>query len=270
MKKRVRTRSVGTRQFPNISETSAVQGTDSSPGVISASSLKAAILAHAPGGSGSSDHGALTGLGDDDHSQYHNDTRGDARYYTQSAVDSALSGKSSTSHAHAWGDITGTIADQTDLQTALDNARPWTYVILGSTFENSTTSNSAVTGLSFTPLANTRYEIEGRFILQAAATTTGPRPGIDWPNAGVSQNAAWIVAPKSATAFASRFFGNTNTANAASTGTAVVNEGIYSQMQAIMVTDGSISGDFQITLASEIASSASRMMVNSFIRYRTY
>jgi hypothetical protein len=32
-------------------------------------------------GSGVSDHGALTGLGDDDHSQYHNDTRGDARYY---------------------------------------------------------------------------------------------------------------------------------------------------------------------------------------------
>jgi len=27
------------------------------------------------------DHGALSGLGDDDHSQYHNDTRGDARYF---------------------------------------------------------------------------------------------------------------------------------------------------------------------------------------------
>jgi len=31
------------------------------------------------------DHGALSGKGDDDHTQYHNDTRGDARYYTQSA-----------------------------------------------------------------------------------------------------------------------------------------------------------------------------------------
>jgi len=29
---------------------------------------------------GVTDHGALTGLGDDDHTQYHNDTRGDARY----------------------------------------------------------------------------------------------------------------------------------------------------------------------------------------------
>ena len=32
------------------------------------------------GGGGVTDHGALTGLADDDHSQYHNNARGDARY----------------------------------------------------------------------------------------------------------------------------------------------------------------------------------------------
>lgn len=32
------------------------------------------------GGGGVTDHGALTGLADDDHAQYHNDARGDARY----------------------------------------------------------------------------------------------------------------------------------------------------------------------------------------------
>lgn len=32
------------------------------------------------GGAGVSDHGALTGLADDDHTQYHTDARGDARY----------------------------------------------------------------------------------------------------------------------------------------------------------------------------------------------
>lgn len=42
-------------------------------------------------GSLDTDHGELTGLGDDDHTQYHNDTRGDARYYTQSQVDSHTS-----------------------------------------------------------------------------------------------------------------------------------------------------------------------------------
>lgn len=33
------------------------------------------------------DHGTLTGLSDDDHSQYHNNTRGDVRYYTKAQVD---------------------------------------------------------------------------------------------------------------------------------------------------------------------------------------
>lgn len=42
---------------------------------------------------GATDHGALTGLGDDDHAQYHNDARGDARYYTKTQSDALLSGK---------------------------------------------------------------------------------------------------------------------------------------------------------------------------------
>jgi len=33
-----------------------------------------------------SNHGDLTGLTDDDHTQYHNDTRGDARYYTETEL----------------------------------------------------------------------------------------------------------------------------------------------------------------------------------------
>lgn len=65
------------------------------------------------GGGGTSDHGALTGLDDDDHLQYHNDARGDARYYTQSAINTALAGKSNTGHLHAIGDVS-------NLQTTLD------------------------------------------------------------------------------------------------------------------------------------------------------
>lgn len=42
------------------------------------------------GGGGVTDHGALTGLSDDDHSQYHTDARGDARYYTQAQVDALI------------------------------------------------------------------------------------------------------------------------------------------------------------------------------------
>jgi len=48
------------------------------------------------GGSGTTDHGELTGLEDDDHSQYHDDSRADARYFTQAQVQtiqSALQGE---------------------------------------------------------------------------------------------------------------------------------------------------------------------------------
>jgi hypothetical protein len=67
------------------------------------------------------DHGALSGRGDDDHLQYHTDGRGDTRYYTktllnagqldnryytESEVDSALSNKSDVGHQHTESDVT--------------------------------------------------------------------------------------------------------------------------------------------------------------------
>lgn len=42
------------------------------------------------GGGGVSLHAALSGLAADDHAQYHNDTRGDVRYYTKAQVTSLL------------------------------------------------------------------------------------------------------------------------------------------------------------------------------------
>jgi hypothetical protein len=74
------------------------------------------------GGSGFTDHGVLLGLGDDDHPQYHNDARGDARYtlighdhvenditdlqdyLTEAAADLLYA---PISHGHAIGEITG-------------------------------------------------------------------------------------------------------------------------------------------------------------------
>lgn len=64
-------------------------------------------------GGGVTDHGALTGLADDDHVQYLTAARGDARYYTQGQLDTALSGKASTVHTH-------TAVQITDFGTAVD------------------------------------------------------------------------------------------------------------------------------------------------------
>ena len=42
---------------------------------------------------GTKDHSGLDNLDADDHTQYHNDTRGDARYYQKSEIDTSLDGK---------------------------------------------------------------------------------------------------------------------------------------------------------------------------------
>jgi len=90
---------------PTAAELTA--GAEATPRALSPADIHSMIDTHAPGGGGGvTDHGALTGLADDDHTQYHNDTRGDARYYTQAQVDSGLSGKSDTGHTHTLSDVT--------------------------------------------------------------------------------------------------------------------------------------------------------------------
>lgn len=80
-------------------------------------------------------HSELTGLDADDHPQYLTNTRGDARYYTQSALDVYLAQKAPLAHTHSISDVMGlqaaldakaasahthAIADTTGLQAALD------------------------------------------------------------------------------------------------------------------------------------------------------
>lgn len=110
-----------THTIDSLSDVNVTGATDGQALVLQGSQWGAATITS--GGSGVTDHGALTGLGDDDHSQYHNNARGDARYYQKSEVDnllddkadsSALAGKANTSHTHA-------IADVTSLQIALDS-----------------------------------------------------------------------------------------------------------------------------------------------------
>jgi len=87
------------------------------------------------GGGGVSDHGALSGLGDDDHVQYLNAARGDARYYRRADVDNiVLSASTATSsqdrdRANHYGEQgMSTVAG---LSTAL-NARPQIVVYAGT------------------------------------------------------------------------------------------------------------------------------------------
>lgn len=97
--------------------------------------------------SGVTDHGALTGLADDDHTQYYNQTRGDARYRQLSvAVPWAdLSGVpttfTSSAHSHVIADVTG-------LQTALDGKAATSHTHSYQPLDADLTAIAALAGTS--------------------------------------------------------------------------------------------------------------------------
>lgn len=149
---------------------------------------------------------------------------------------------------------------------------PWTYVSLGSDF--TTTSGPSggdvdVTDLVFTPAANKQYEIEGRFFLRATQTTTGPQVGVAWPSAGVVEpSACRIVVPSTANTDVHINLPRSTNGRVATQGSISTSLEMMGLLWAVLSTDGSASGTFQITLRSETNTFEVRMVAGSFIRYR--
>lgn len=145
---------------------------------------------------------------------------------------------------------------------------PWTNVILGSDFNTTSATAVSVTGLSFTPAANTRYLVEMVLLLRTATATVGARPGWNFPT-GLSDSMAWAESSNSATASALRFWGTgTANVNAASTGLANTTESWPGLGTVYLITGGSPSGAVQVTLASETAGTQVTVRAGSFLRYR--
>lgn len=112
------------------------------------------------GGGGVSDHGSLTGLADDDHPQYHNNARGDARY--------AL-----TTHDHVAADISNSTTVGRAVLTAVDAAAGRTAIGAGtSSLVLGTLGTEAAAG-NHTHIATaiTDSTTTGRAVLTAASTT---------------------------------------------------------------------------------------------------
>lgn len=123
------------------------------------------------GGGGSSDHGALTGLADDDHPQYLNNSRGDARYsllaHTHTGLINALrvsvdfgagwSDKAQTVvTGQAWVALTSKLTAQIVTPTGTD---PDEMYLLGMRAEIS----DLVAGVGFTVTVYTEAEASGTY-----------------------------------------------------------------------------------------------------------
>lgn len=143
----------------------------------------------------------------------------------------------------------------------------WTYLTLGTDFSNSTTTMADVTGMAFTPAPGATYIVEGLLRLRSAAATTGPQTGIVWPtNVG---DGVYYTQQASAAGSTTPRYGNTS-ANFTS-GVADIADATGSWPQFLSVsfdTASNASGDFKLTLRSEVAASNVTMKAGSFIRYR--
>jgi hypothetical protein len=149
-----------------------------------------------------------------------------------------------------------------------NSADPWTVVKLAGDFTTSNSTNTTVTDFYFTPAINKTYYVLGTFMLRTATATVGARPGIAWP-ANITDATARVEASASLTTSIIRSWGARTTQNAASTGLATTADSHYGGLEALLVTSGTTSGNFQITLASETAGTNVTLKAGSFLMYRT-
>ena len=145
---------------------------------------------------------------------------------------------------------------------------PWTYVKLSSDFVTSSATAVDVTGLAFTPTADTQYEFEAVLLLRTATATVGPRPGLAWPT-GMTDGVADIYMPTSATAQV-LVFGNNNAALLAAVGGLPnTTQSWPSKITGTVLAGATPSGTVKVQMASETAGTNVTVKAGSFIRYRT-
>jgi len=202
---------------------------------------------NSPGASGLSAHSALTGLGADDHTQYHTDARGDARYAPLAHV-----GSSGAAHAIATHAVAGFLsaADKTALDALIASpSDPWTYVVLvADATVSSTTPVSTL--LQFSPAASHTYIAEGQLMLETTDATVGPCPGVSWPS-GLTRGVISIRVPDSSTTSSEYHFDNSAPGRAVSTGLPI-NTPFPAEFAATLSTGGAPSGAFAITISTEV------------------
>lgn len=127
---------------------------------------------------------------------------------------------------------------------------------------------TTLSALSFTPIPNADYEVEAKLYVRTTDVTSGPRPGLVWPMEGIAKNAAVMTSPSSGIGQAFRFWGAPAAANAASTGAQLANEETLATMQGIFRTNGTVNGEFGITMSGELAGATHTLGAGSILRYR--
>ena len=189
----------------------------------------------------------------------------------------ALAGKSDTTHNHSVTGLTGypggtstfLRADGAFAAPPGGGSDPWTYVRLTSDFTTTSTTAANVTGLAFTPAANTRYEFEGLLMLRTATTTVNPRTGLAWPTGG-TDGVAMIEQAQTTTAVPICANGNIAAVLLVAVGGLPnTTQSWPARVQGMFIAGATPSGDVRLQLASETAGTTVRVVAGSWLKWRT-
>lgn len=217
---------------------------------------------------GFNNHGDFPDLADDDHTQYHNDTRGDARYYTKTLLDAGqLDTRYYTQaevdtllNAKANNVLTGlSLADSSDVvatDTVLQGigklqaqSNLWTELFVANQVQNaSNTTLVSITDLEFPVTNGKRYRIECMLMIQSANTAVGFRPTLAL-NGATGELAAISSVPQGNDGTGSIFISHITASGdvGTSTSTAVANQSLLCTIEGVFVctTSGTIVPQFR-------------------------
>jgi len=156
-----------------------------------------------------------------------------------------------------------------ELAIASGGSDPWTYIKLAADFPTSLATFSDITGMTFTPAANTDYEVEWCLMGQTATTTVGARPGVSY-GTGYQYGVVDLYTPSSGTAETQVHGSMTTvagTVQAAVGGLPIINRTYGHRGYASFRSDAAPTA-FKLQLASETGGTTVTVRAGSFLKYR--
>ena len=211
------------------------------------------------------DHGNFTGLSDDDHTQYYNQSRGDARYAQLGHTHTLASIQQSSANI---GDIitwngTNWVASSPSVGISLTE-------IVASNQQSTSTTLGDISDLLIPIVANGVYLIDCIVTFQSAATTTGINLGINTPTGCVNKIEITVsVNQNAASAAQLRFFMpnsgvSWNLGNIVGTGVLTINSNQSARITGV-IANGSTAGNCKIQFATEVSGSAVTVQSGSYL-----
>jgi hypothetical protein len=171
----------------------------------------------------------------------------------RTALDALATDAEPAVHAHVESDITPR----------------WIYTVVATDVTNDTTTDADITGLTFTPVLNTKYEFEALLMVRTANAVNGPRPSLVWAP-GLTDGVVQIELADAAT---TRLLAAGNISATVLLGASTLADATGSwpcHVRGIAWAGATPSGAVKLQLRSSAAATLVTVKAGSYLRYRTF